>query len=261
MPRLDYSQWHNTFIYASDNRTERLAGLFAGESITNSNLYSMLEILCSFSDAFDVHGRSEIIVDRNEEQLQPGDYYIVTHGSITLNHEVPLFRTRSLATGRRSAAFRIAVRERDGGCAVTGRQARLGQFGNWRGFQAAHIFPLAYEKYWKDNNFGRWITIPPTIESHGSINSVQNGIMLINGLHELFDGYEWSINPKDNYKIVCFTPAMIDFHIAGRSLDETFIDNPLRPVDELLEWHFHQAVLVNMKVVGDSSLKNDSPQT
>ncbi|KAG0639122.1 HNH endonuclease-domain-containing protein [Tuber brumale] len=259
MPHLDHSQWHDTFIYASDNRAVRLGGLWAGESFTNANFYSMLEVLCFFSDTFDVHDDSEQLVDRNEEQLQPGNYYIVTSGPITVNDEVPLIRTQSLRTGPRVEAFRVAVRERDGGCVITGRRAQLAQFGNWRSFEAAHIFPLAYEQHWNQWNYGRWITIPPALESYGLINSVQNGIMLTCGLHKMFDAYEWAINPDDNYKIICFTPNTLEDHVAGNFLGRAFVDNPLRPVDELLRWRFRQAVIINMKGAREPSFKTNFP--
>lgn len=46
---------------------------------------------------------------------------------------------------------------------------------------------------------------------------------------------------------------------AGRHLDQTFLDNPQRPPDELLRWHFRQAVLVNMKGAGEPVFEHDFP--
>jgi hypothetical protein len=63
----------------------------------------------------------------------------------------------------------------------------------WRGFEAAHIFPLAYEEHWRNNNFARWISIPPI--AGGSINSIQNGILLNCTIHQLFNSFAFSINP------------------------------------------------------------------
>jgi len=63
----------------------------------------------------------------------------------------------------------------------------------WFGFEAAHIFPLGHEGHWKQHNFGRWILLPP--EKGGLINSVQNGLLLESGIHQLFDAYAFSINP------------------------------------------------------------------
>ena len=79
-----------------------------------------------------------------------------------------------------------AVRERDRRCAVTGYQSR-----SWTALEAAHVFPLGQAAYWTENNFGRWITDNPG----GSINSVQNGILLRSDCHRLFDVFAFSINP------------------------------------------------------------------
>jgi len=102
-----------------------------------------------------------------------------------------------VAIGARIAAFRDAICERDGRCIITGEVAMTAHRGNWSGFEAAHIFPLAYEGHWEDNNYGRWITI---LAATGSINSVQNGIFLDCTIHNLFDGYYISISPD-----VCMT--------------------------------------------------------
>ena len=75
---------------------------------------------------------------------------------------------------------------------VSGRKALGADFGIWSGFQAAHIFPLAYEGYWKQHGFGRWISLPPT--TGDNINSVQNGLLLTDTLHTLFDTYHFLID-------------------------------------------------------------------
>lgn len=61
------------------------------------------------------------------------------------------------------------------------------------GFEAAHVFPLAYEGHWRDYKYDRWITQLP--ESGSGIHSVQNGLLLSNEVHQLFDSYCFSINP------------------------------------------------------------------
>lgn len=78
-----------------------------------------------------------------------------------------------------------AVRDRDGRCIVTGRRNT-----RWHGLEAAHIFPLAQGAHWIQNKFGRWIT-----DGSGSINSVQNGILLASTEHKEFDAFAFSINP------------------------------------------------------------------
>ncbi|KAG0127173.1 hypothetical protein HOY82DRAFT_82038 [Tuber indicum] len=259
MPSADRSAWRNAFIYASNNRGTILGGLWVAEGITNANLYSMLEIFCFFSDTFNLQNESEQLVERDMQPLQPGNYYIVTNGSITITDETPLIRTTSLPFGTRVASFRDAVRDRDRRCIISGWPARLSQFGNWTGFETAHIFPLAHEEYWNDHKYSRWITIPPAIESDGSINSVQNGILVTSVMRDFFESYDLTINPDDNYKIVFFTPDSLDYHFAGHHLDQSFLDNPFRPVDQLLRWHFRQAVLVNMKGAGEPCFETDFP--
>ena len=109
-----------------------------------------------------------------------------------MNNEPWLVRAISVASGTRVAEFRDAVRQRDRRCVITGRRALNTHRGIWRGFQTAHVFPLAYEGYWIQHDYDRWIDLYP--EVGGSINSVQNGLLLSNEVHDLFDNYDFSIN-------------------------------------------------------------------
>jgi hypothetical protein len=47
--------------------------------------------------------------------------------------------------------------------------------------------------------------------------------------------------------------------IAGNYVDQEFLDNPHRPVDQLLRWHFKQAVPANMRVAGEPRFEHDFP--
>jgi hypothetical protein len=47
--------------------------------------------------------------------------------------------------------------------------------------------------------------------------------------------------------------------LAGKHLDQRFLDNPQRPVDQLLRWHFKQTVLANMRGVGEPIFEHDFP--
>lgn len=62
---------------------------------------------------------------------------------------------------------------------------------------------------------------------------------------------------KDSYKIVCFT--LDDAGVAGNYLDQQFINDPRRPIDQLLRWHFRQAVFANMRGVGEPIFECDYP--
>jgi len=80
MVAVNRSTIHNTFIYSSDDLNVLLGGLWVTEGITNANLYFMIEIFCTFSDNFDLQYHCGPLVERDNSQLQPGDYFVVTNG-------------------------------------------------------------------------------------------------------------------------------------------------------------------------------------
>jgi hypothetical protein len=47
--------------------------------------------------------------------------------------------------------------------------------------------------------------------------------------------------------------------LAGKHLDQEYHNNPQRPVDQLLRWHFRQAVLANMRGAGEPIFEHDFP--
>ena len=47
--------------------------------------------------------------------------------------------------------------------------------------------------------------------------------------------------------------------IAGGRLDQQLLSHRQRPIDELLRWHFRQAVLTNMKGAGEPVFEHDFP--
>lgn len=98
-------------------------------------------------------------------------------------------RTISLESGTRHESFCNAVRARDDRCIITGQEV----LDDWIGFEAAHVFPLAYESHWNEQNYSRWISVPPS--TGGTINSVQNGLLLRTDIHERFNNYAFSFNP------------------------------------------------------------------
>ena len=81
MAAVNRSILHNTFIYSSDDLNVLLGGLWVAEGITNANLYSMMEVFCTFSDTFDLQYHCGPLVERDNSQLQPGDYFVVTNGT------------------------------------------------------------------------------------------------------------------------------------------------------------------------------------
>ena len=47
--------------------------------------------------------------------------------------------------------------------------------------------------------------------------------------------------------------------IAGRYLNPQLLNHHQRPIDELLRWHFRQAVLTNMRDAGEPVFEHDFP--
>ena len=47
--------------------------------------------------------------------------------------------------------------------------------------------------------------------------------------------------------------------IVGKHLDQQLLQNRPRPVDQLLRWHFRQAVFANMRGEGEPSFECDFP--
>ncbi|OJD21951.1 hypothetical protein ACJ73_06707 [Blastomyces percursus] len=82
------------------------------------------------------------------------------------------------------------------------------------------------------------------------INSTQNGLLLRSDVHDLFNSYMLSINPDVNI-----------LGVDGRILDPICRNpNGSNSVsDEILRWHFRQAVLANMKGAGNPVFESDSP--
>ena len=199
---------------------------------------------------------------------------IVDLGSIRMTDEQWAPRSLSYSLSGRDNAFCQDVRARDGKCVITGRVNKLAPYGQWFGYQAAHVFPLRHESLWNQDNCSRWIR--DLQDDAESINSVQNGLLMHAHVHLAFDQYAFSINPdvsyftlglasniltlkKDNYKITSFQPDSFD--IDGRILD--FVcrdpDNPNRVSDEFLRWHFRQAVLGNVRGNGEPIFETDFP--
>jgi hypothetical protein len=182
----------DVFLYDLESLT-LLGGLVVTPGITNALLYTMTEIATTVADPFYIQNDNGQEVPRNNDPLVPGNYFIVADGHVAPSSEPVLPRNFSVSHGSRIQAFKEAVRERDRRCVVTRRANVLAPIGNWKSFEAAHIFPLACEGDWRTNNFGRWISLPPP--TGGTINSVQNGLLLDAGIHQLFDSYVFSINP------------------------------------------------------------------
>ncbi|KAI9761129.1 MAG: hypothetical protein M1840_002026 [Geoglossum simile] len=268
MPATNREAGRNVHIYGAKDPTTALGGLILTPGVTNANFYSMIEIFCIFDSNYLLQDEGDMEIQRDGNPLHPGKYYILTNGVRKyLAHHIKaitkyeyLVRTISASSGTRLGSFRDAIRQRDRRCVITGQAVVNADIGIWTGFEAAYVFPLAYEQHWINNNFSRWITI--LAAKGGAINSIQNGMLLENTIHALFDSYHISINPDDNYQVVCFINDCFinDWRgIAGKHLDQQFPEDPSRPVDQLFRWHFRQAVFANMRGAGEPVFECDFP--
>lgn len=188
----------NIHIYSS-NLCAILGGLVCTEGMTNRNFYSMVEIMFEFDSPFGLRKPGGEAIPRDDQCLEPGNYAISTDGSFTYSEERWLPRTYDIEIETQHELFTTAVRERDGGCVITGQPVETREFGLWVGFDAVHIFPPSFPQQWIDYGFDTSVT--PS-DSDDSINSAQNGILLTRQMRALFEDYIISINPD-----VCITIA------------------------------------------------------
>ena len=182
----------NVYIYSAKDTNTVLGGLSLTDGVTNANFYSMVDIVFIFDSDYTLYSESNTTVPRDNHPLQPGKYFINTAGSLKVNNEPWLVRTRSVGPLAPPESFRDAVRERDYRCVMTGVHAIDAVWGDWTGYRATPIFPLTHEQHWVTHGFDWWITIPG---ARGSISSVQNGMLLRSDLAALFESYILSINP------------------------------------------------------------------
>ncbi|KAF8416262.1 hypothetical protein EV426DRAFT_627516 [Tirmania nivea] len=202
----------------------------------------MVEAFLVFDSDYILRHEDGTELQSNEQPMRRGSYFVIIDDSTegSCNQTKLIAGTITVNNWYGVAEFRDAVRQRDRRCVITGERV-VSARNSWTGFEATHIFPSAYEGYWKEYNFGHWISIHPS--TGGSINSVQNGLLLDSTIHVLFDTYDVSINPD----VVCFDTDRKG--IAGKYIE--FGNDERRPVDQLLRWHFRQAILANMRGAGE----------
>ncbi|KAK9327123.1 HNH endonuclease-domain-containing protein [Lipomyces starkeyi] len=249
-------------FYDASKPDRPLGGLRLNRSTTAKNFLFMLNIVIVADCPYSVTLRgSGVTLTPTDEPLRPGDYDLKADspvGLISVTDEPCILRIWSHTLSSRESRFRNLVRERDGKCDITGLVNTDADIGDWTTFEAAHIFPVSHRDYFRNQGFSRWIT-NRTGEQDIGINSCQNGLLMQSNVHQLFDSFKFSINPDDDYKIVNFDSDLLG--LDGRVLDPVCRDpNDERSVrDELLRWHFRQAVLANMRSAGEPVLEFDFP--
>ena len=207
----------NVHFYDVCKPDEVLGGLILDQpsSVTEATFLAMLEILIVSSCPYEVrHRASAKVVSSDTIPLATGHYDIhclAPDGRalvfswacallsdsmieiIQITNEPVLTRASSHSISGRDDRFRQEVRARDGGCVVTLMMNPNREYDRWTPFEAAHIFPLAYESQFTSQGLSRWITNKRG-DSDTGINSCQNGLLLRADIHQLFDNYAFSIH-------------------------------------------------------------------
>jgi hypothetical protein len=67
-------------IYDTNDRITALGGLILTNGVTNTNFYSMVEILILFTSTFELQNEDGTKIQKNDDPLQPGNYYVHAAG-------------------------------------------------------------------------------------------------------------------------------------------------------------------------------------
>jgi len=118
----------------------------------------------------------------------------LTIGGIQVPDEQWVHRITSHNVSGLEDAFGEGIRTQDCRCVISGVVNRRAPY-RWTTFEVAHIFPLEKESLWINWGYRRWITDMDNTVDHSKINSLQNGFLLREDIHSLFDQYLISINP------------------------------------------------------------------
>ncbi|PWY66006.1 hypothetical protein BO70DRAFT_175983 [Aspergillus heteromorphus CBS 117.55] len=218
--------------------------------------------------AVDEHGTVGARVSQANAFVAPGHYAVRSRDghpiAVRLTSERHVRRVRTPQTGSQSLRenqlhFRDAVRSRDRACAITGQ--RPGTLHDpWRGLMAAHIYPVSRLAAWNQERRA-WITdtTDAAMIAPSGLFSAQNGLLLEATTHICFDLYEIAVSPDHGYRVVPF--ALDSLGVGGLVLSSTTRparDENRRVSDDILRWHFHQAILRNMRGAGERPWDEDN---
>lgn len=90
MAPRDRSRGRDVYIYDAKDPNTVLGGLILTNGVTNTNLYSMVEILVLFMSDFELQNEGDTKIERNDDPLQPGRYYINAAGKFLYHYIVVL---------------------------------------------------------------------------------------------------------------------------------------------------------------------------
>ncbi|KAK9243567.1 HNH endonuclease-domain-containing protein [Lipomyces tetrasporus] len=247
-------------IYLATDPAVSIGGGFTNPTFTKTTFLDSLDVLIRHDLPLRVYRVNDgrVQIQRTQDLVLPGEYEIESDVTDAPYYKRTTSAMSSLSASGRVRSFPAAVRDRDRRCVITGIPVsqREPLLRRWTIYDAAHIFPVALESIFHNYNFGELVVLD---ERDGSVNSPQNGLLLRKDVHGLFDQYEISINPNDDYRIICFFDDILG--LAGRQLDPICrdINHPHHINDSILFWHFQQAVLANMRGAGEPIFDEDIP--
>ncbi|KAL2006018.1 hypothetical protein VTN00DRAFT_9672 [Thermoascus crustaceus] len=105
-----------------------------------------------------------------------------------------------------------------------------------------------------------WITDnkPASRIGESRLYSAQNGLFLKSDVHCLFGTFRIAVNPEDGYEVVSFCEGVLQ--IGGKTLSRSATQAQSingRVSDQVLRWHFRQAILTKMKGASQKSWEHD----
>lgn len=83
MPPRNRSLGRDVHIYDAKDPPATLGGLILTNGVTNNNFYSMVEILVLFASSFELRDGDDTKIEKNDDPLRPGKYYIHAPGNPT----------------------------------------------------------------------------------------------------------------------------------------------------------------------------------
>ena len=76
MPPYNRSVGRNVHIFDARDRNTSIGGLILTAGVTNANLYAMIEIFVIFNGEYILRNESDIMIEKDDSILLPGNYYI-----------------------------------------------------------------------------------------------------------------------------------------------------------------------------------------
>ena len=82
MPPQNRSAGRDVHIFDTHDRSTSIGGLILTEGVTNSNLYTMIEIFVLFNSEYVLRNESDVEMGKDASPLLPGNYYIDSRGTL-----------------------------------------------------------------------------------------------------------------------------------------------------------------------------------